>query len=244
MSSGVPRRAQRRPGDHRVHVHGPRLDGPPHHGGVDDAGRNGVHGDAMRGQVERQRLGEGDDAALGGHVVRHVPRPRLGRRGRDRHDPAPLPSIMSGTAACRQWKVPGEIDRHHAVPRLGGDVEEVLESLDPRAGHHDLHRPEGGADLVQRGLDGGPVTDVDRHRRRGAARGRDLLGDLAAASALMSSTGDPRPGSASWWQMARPMPDPPPGDDCDAAHRRPLLSMPASPSFSAPRQARPREWCR
>src|ERR1700677_3126566 len=29
--------AERGPGDHRVHVHGARVDRPPHHGGVDDA---------------------------------------------------------------------------------------------------------------------------------------------------------------------------------------------------------------
>src|ERR1700677_705234 len=39
---GRPEPAEWGPGDHRVHVHGARIDRPPHHRGVDAAGRDGV----------------------------------------------------------------------------------------------------------------------------------------------------------------------------------------------------------
>src|ERR1700733_7942942 len=50
---------QRRPGDHRIDIHGAGVDRAPHHGGVDDAGGNGVHRDLMPRQVEGECLGEG-----------------------------------------------------------------------------------------------------------------------------------------------------------------------------------------
>ncbi len=69
----------------------PDLDGPAHHRGVDGAGRDGVDRDAVRSKIERERLGQRDDPALGGDVVGHPPRARLRGRRRDGHDASPPP---------------------------------------------------------------------------------------------------------------------------------------------------------
>ena len=70
----------------------------------------------------------------------------------------------------------GQVDRHHAFPVLDADVEEVHEAFDAGTGHHDLDPAERLAHLVQRGLDAGPVGDVDRHAQRGEARRVEVLG--------------------------------------------------------------------
>ena len=103
-----------------------------------------------------------------------------------------------------------EVDRHHALPGLDADVEEVHEALDAGAGHQDPDRAEGGAHLVQRSVDGGPVAHVDRDANGTPTVSLNLLGHLLGRVAVDVEHGDPWPLAASWWQMARPMPEPPP----------------------------------
>ena len=143
----------------------------------------------LRRQVEGQRLGQRDDATLGGDVVRHPSGARLRGRGGDRHDATPAGVHHVGHHGLQAVERAREVDGHHPVPRLRGDVEEVLEALDPRAGDHDLHRPEGGPDLVECGVDGGPIAHVDRapHGRRCRRPGAPCA-TVAAASPSMSST--------------------------------------------------------
>ena len=78
-------------------------------------------------------------------------------------------SIMSGTAACRQWKVPVRLTaimRSHASASMSRKSSNpsipALVTMIPIG-------PERGADLIERGVDGGPVADVDPGAERGAA---------------------------------------------------------------------------
>ena len=109
MSSGRPDPAHRRRSAWCVDARGRDdrlLSAAAQHRGVDEPRRDGVDGDAHGAEFEGQRLGESDDAGLGGHVVRSSRLAALGARRRDVDDAAPSSSIMSGTTAWQQSNVP------------------------------------------------------------------------------------------------------------------------------------------
>ena len=142
-------------------------------------------------------------------------------------------SIMSGTAAWRQWKVPVRLTaimRSHASAVMS---RKSAKPSIPALGHHDLDRPEGGPHRVEGGLDGGPVADVDHGGARRAAGGGDLLGHRLGRIAIDVEHRDLPTGVGQLVADGPAHAGPTAGDDCDAAHRR-LLPMRASPSFSAP----------
>ena len=67
---------------------------------------------------------------------------------------------MSATAACRQWNVPVRLTAR-TRPRLGCDLGERGELVQPCARDHDLDGAELCADLAQRFVDRRTVGDVD-----------------------------------------------------------------------------------
>ena len=118
---------------------------------------------------------------------------------------------------------PGQVDRHHALPVLGADVEEVLEALDAGTGHHDLDPAQvKRRTSVQRSLDRRSVADVDGARPTAVKpSASSSLATSSAASALTSRTATLRPWRARWRQMARAHARATTGHHCGAAHLRP-----------------------
>ena len=141
MSAGVPGAAER---DHRADdVDAGEVAGGlggPGHGRVDDARRDRVDGDALPGEVHRERLGQRDDATLRRAVVRHVGRARLRALRRDRHDAAPPGVDHVRDRDLDAQERAGEVDLDDPRPRLRRDLEQRLERLDPRAGDEDPDR--------------------------------------------------------------------------------------------------------
>src|SRR5262245_21239019 len=91
-----------------------RLRGPEHRR-VDEPRRDRVDGDPLRAELERQRLGETDDARLRSDVGRHVRLPALcGRRG-DVDDAAPPGIEHVGHDRLATEERAGEVDRQRAV---------------------------------------------------------------------------------------------------------------------------------
>ncbi len=68
-----------------------------------------------------------------------------------------------------------------------------LELVEPGAGHHDLDRPELGADLRDRVVDGGAVGDVGRDPERARTRGAQVGGGPADGVAVEVEQRDPVP---------------------------------------------------
>ncbi len=155
-------------------------------------------------------LVERDDPALGGDVMRHTPGARLRRGRRDRDDASPPPPDHVGHRCLDAVKGAGQVDRQHAVPRLGADVEEVLEPFDAGAGDENLERAEGAAHPVECHLDPTAVADVDRCGQCTSVPADDFLGHLLGSVGVTSSTPTLCPSAASCRQMAAPMPEAPP----------------------------------
>ena len=155
-------------------------------------------------------------------------------------------SIMSGTTAWRQWKVPVRLTaiiRSHAAASISRKPANpsmpALVTMIPIG-------PKAVADLVERGVDGGPVTDVDPGTARGAALGPDLLGHRVGRLAVDVEHGDGVPRRARCWQMARPMPEPPPVTTatrltCDSRLPCRRTSFVSPSDHSAPAGTK---WCR
>src|SRR3954451_24337208 len=93
----------------------------PGHRGVDKARSDRVDGDALAGEVDRERLGERDHPALRRRVVGHVGGTRLRARRRDRHDAPPTRGDHVGDRGLRAGERPGEVHRDDPVPLLAGD---------------------------------------------------------------------------------------------------------------------------
>ena len=83
-----------------------------------------------------------------------------------------LAATMSGSTAWRADERPAEVDRHHPIPLLVGDLGELAELLDAGVVDQDQHRAEVGSDLRHGGFHRGTVRDVD-----------DIAGDLRAFAA-------------------------------------------------------------
>ena len=121
----------------------PRRLGAARHRRVDRTRRDGVDGDAVRPELDGERLREADHAALRRDVVRHArARPTARSTTRSSRCGPNRAASMSGIAAWRQWNVPVRftaIMRSHVSAR---DVGERRELVEPGARHHDLDRPE------------------------------------------------------------------------------------------------------
>ena len=191
--------------------HQPRLHRSAHHRRVDGARRDCVHRDAERGEIEGERLGQCDDPALRCDVVRHTPGARLRGGRRDGHDAPPLRLHHVGNGRLHAVERAGEVDRQHALPGCDVDLEEVDEALDAGARNHD---PHWSTELAA-GRSSAASTAARSLTSTGAATARPpsastSLATCSVASPSMSSTATRWPCRARWWQMARPMPDPPP----------------------------------
>jgi hypothetical protein len=126
----------------------------------------------------------------------------------------------------------GQVDLEEAVPILGGDVEELVEALDPGVVDEHGGASEAGTDLVRGALDCGPVGDIDGQTHGPTARRSDLgrrrLGRLAVpiedghrqpVTGQSSADGQPDAGSAT-------------GDDGRSlAVARPLLAAHGHPTL-------------
>ena len=187
MSSGRPTAPDR--GQRRVVVDAlaeqPLALGLAQHRRVDEPGRDRVDGDPLGAELERQRLGEADHARLGRHVVGHEGLAAVGARRRDVDDPAPAGGDHVGQDGLAAVERAGEVDLEDAVPRVGVDLEERAEAVE--AGVVDEHRrcAERRADLVDRGVESGPVGHVHGEADGRAAGGDDLgrrvVGGVAVA---------------------------------------------------------------
>ena len=173
-------------------------------------GRDGVDGDALGTELERQRLGEADEAGLRRDVVDHVLLTGLRARRRDVDDAAPPGLDHVGHHGLGAVEGPAEVDRHDAVPLLVGDRQELVEAGDARV----VDEHERGSELRcararrRRPPGRGPTR---RRRRRRSPRGpsaRSSSATSAAASSLRSSSATASPSAARRMAMARPMPDP------------------------------------
>ncbi len=173
-------------------------------------------------ELDRQGLGEADDAALRRDVVRHVGRAGLRARRRDGHDAAPPRSQHVGDRRLQAVERAREVDREDPRPRLGGDVGERGRTRRARARDHDLDGPELGADLAQRFVDRRTVGDVDlagrararrppvgpRRRARAASPSRSSSPTRWPRSARCRLTASPIPDAAPVTTATRPMSSP------------------------------------
>ena len=153
---------------------------------------------------------------------------------------------MSGTATCMQLKVPVRLTAMIAVPLLGGDVEHRGRTTrSPALVTRMLDRAELGPHPRRRPLDRRPVGDVDLDGQgRGALRGAARRPRPRPPSALRSSMATRWPSAASRRATPSPMPEAPPGDHGDPAHRvglaRRELEVQVGAGRGAPRSARTR----
>ena len=144
-----------------------------------------------------------------------------------------LASIMSGTAACRQWKVPVRLtaimrshasavmSRNSVKPSIPALV--TMISTGPKAERTSSRAVSMAARSLTsttpaRAVPPEPVISAG-HRGGGVAVDVEHA-DPVAPLGQLAADGPAHAGPTT-------------GDDCDAAHRRPLLAMRASPSFSA-----------
>ena len=165
----------------------------PQHRRVDEPGRDGVDGDALRAELEGERLGEADHAGLGRDVVGHQRLAALRARRRDVDDATPAGLDHVGHHGLAAVEGAGEVHLEDPVPLLEVDLEERREALEPGVVDQDRRArrarsptaataasmparsvtsaatPDGGAagggDLG-RGLVGGVAVAVEDRRRR------------------------------------------------------------------------------
>ena len=156
---------------------------------------------------------------------------------------------MSGTAAWRQWKVPVRLT---AIMRSHVSASMSRKSANPSMPALVTMIPTGPkAERTSSSAASMAARSLTSTRAPSAVPPSAWisLATSSAASPLMSSTATVRPCRARWWQMARPMPDPPPGDDRDTAHRTTAAfhaGLPFSSASLRPAPARrefvPVEW--
>jgi len=129
---------------------GSGLDPGLGHGGVDDVRRDGVDGDALRGQFVGEGFGQRDHSALGCDVVGALGRTGLGAGRGDRDDAAPTRGLHVGDGSLDAGEGSGEVDGDQPVPLLGGDLGggHRCAYVDAGAGDHDADRSEVGAYVV------------------------------------------------------------------------------------------------
>ena len=206
-------------------------------------GMDDVAADLVAGELDGQRLGQGDQRALGGGVG------VLGAReaGERRHrahvdDGAAAGALQMRDAVLGHPEHRLEVDRHDAVPpALVGLEHGAVAVLPQHAGVvvEDVQRAEAPHALVDHALHVG--LDARRRRRRRAPRRRPCSIRAAvsfAAAASMSATTTRAPSSAKSTAVSRPMPMPPPVINATFPARRPLIRSSRS-CAPAPSRSRP-----
>src|SRR5699024_5859905 len=159
---------------HRVHAAADLAGGEGDrrgHVGLDEAGRDRVHGDALAGVGVGVGVHQPDDAGLGGAVVGLAPVAGDARDGRDVDDAAAVAEHAQVHQLLGQLLRGQEVDAQHGVPAAGVHVGQKLVAGD--TGVVDQH-VEAAALLRDRlgDLVGG-VLGGDVHGQRGAP---DLVG--------------------------------------------------------------------
>ena len=134
--------------------------------GLGDRRGDGIDRDVVGRELLAERLGQADDAGLGGRIGGGVGVAFLaGDRG-DIGDAAVVPLDHAGDDRLAAIERAGEVDADHLVPLLG----RVLPGLGDRPGDagvvdEDVDLAEGVKRLVAGALDGGIVGDVDGRPR-------------------------------------------------------------------------------
>ena len=144
----------------------------------EEPGRDRVGGDAVGGELERDRVHEVARAGLGRHVRGADRGLDLGRRQRRRHDdPAEPPRAHVTRGGARRGEDAVEIDVDHAVPALVGvELERPLlharplparpradepdARIDPGVGEGDVEPAVGLRRLVDDAVESGVIGDV------------------------------------------------------------------------------------
>ena len=183
----------------------------------------------LRRVLDRQRLGEPDDAALRRDVVRHAVGARLRARRRDRDDPAPAGREHVGDRGLDAVERAGEVDRRacasHASSVMSvNDSNSSMPALVTMIsiGPSSARTFASAASTAARSVTSTADADGDRARRPRMLRGRGCV----AASPSRSSSATRLPcAREALGRSPSPMPDAAARDHCDparcAAHRAP-----------------------
>src|SRR5213594_3627053 len=158
---------------------------------IDKPGRHGVHEYIPRGQLLRHRLGEADQAGLGGGIVGLALVARDADDARDVDDPAPATLDHPPGRVLGHQEGALQVRVEHGAPVVLVDPEQQVVPRRARVVHEDVDLAELPLDRADRGLDLSRVRDVARKApRRGVPeRARRLLGLGAEAEQAARSLG-------------------------------------------------------
>ena len=208
ISSGVPIRPIGSWRDHLCAAFGGAAGEALHHRGVDDAGADGVDADVRCRVVERGRLGQADDAVLGGDVGGAAGEALdAGARGGVDDRAAALSSI-SGISCFMHRNTPRRLMammRSHSSSVISAVG--LVACLDAGVVEGDVEAPE----RLDRRLAARPSTSSDRVTSHLTASARPPVCSIIRAvswlpSSAMSATTTLAPSRAKASAVARPMP--------------------------------------
>src|SRR5438552_4154285 len=159
--------------------------------GLDGAGSDAVHADALAAPGHAELAREHDDGGLGGAVVRHHRRAvHAGHRG-DVDDHAAgllLHHLLAGPLAAQEHAV--EVDADHGVPAVDRDVLGLGAEGGAGVVDHHVEPPPLRHRALDHALDLVLLPDVHGHGERAPAEVGDLLGHRLEVLELAAAQGD------------------------------------------------------
>ena len=131
-----------------------------HHLGADVSRRNGIDGDAVSRDLERQRLGKAMHAGLGSGVVRLSEGTLLAIDRRDVDNPPPLALDHAIHDLLGHVENTVEVGRHHRIPIRLGHLLEGHVAGNTGIVHQYVHRAYLGSHLFDACLAGVEIGDI------------------------------------------------------------------------------------
>src|SRR3984957_16742800 len=144
------------------------------HRRFDEAGRNGVHGDAARGDFDGDGAGEADESGLGGDVIRLAGVAGLGHHRADIDDAAGTLLEHSAERLLDAEMRPGKVGANYSVPVFEPHAQRQRVAGDGRVIDQDVELGEFREDLLEPGFDLRGVGDVHRDGKGFATSGFDF----------------------------------------------------------------------
>src|SRR5262245_11118734 len=147
-------------------------------GGVGRAGANRIEGEALADKLARERLGQGDDAALASGIDRFARGADTSRIGGDIDDASETARRHAAQHDVADVERPEQIDSDDLAPEIGRGVEEILRAIPAGIVDEKRYRPEGGLETLDRARDRVVIGNVDGVKSRATTTRLDLAGDL------------------------------------------------------------------
>ena len=163
---------------------------PRRHGGLDEAGGDGVDGDAAGRQLPGGGLGEADDAGFARAVVALPGVADQADDGGDVDDAAGLLLEEAAGEGLGEQEGALEVDVQHRIPVGLAHAHQQAVPGDAGVVDQDVHLAGGGEDLLRGGCHAGGVGDVGPERPGPAAQCLDFRHRLGAGFRLQIHPGD------------------------------------------------------